>query len=348
MQLINNQVDIGVRVELPAKVFEHITDVVYESKLVYRTKQYGDSVRTFCMNPYGHVVAENVEGINTVNGHSYADPALRSENTNFALLVSNQLHRALQRALPLRQAHRLPEQYAGRRRAGPALRRPGQGRAHQRAPPEPVLHPAHPHRRRPRRPVPGAAQAAAGRHHRDDLRRWTRSPPAPPTTTPCSTARRSSSTPARIALSNELETAAARTSSPSATVRAPPAAWRRPAPPASRSPGSSPSGWASKSLRRKNRPAFRGMQGGSVLKWDQPSFAPAGMASSTMMQVELLLAVLGVDGGDQHAAALLAHHLAGRQVDDGHQASCRSAPRACSTWRCRRGSGGRCRCRRPG
>ena len=87
--LINNQVDIGVRVELPAKVFEHITDVVYESKLVYRTKQYGDSVRTFCMNPYGHVVAENVEGINTVNGHSYSDPALRSENTNFALLVSN-------------------------------------------------------------------------------------------------------------------------------------------------------------------------------------------------------------------------------------------------------------------
>ncbi len=89
LELINNQVDIGVRVELPASVFEHITDVVYESKFLYRTKRYGDQVRTFCMNPYGHVVAENVEGINTVNGHSYADPALRSENTNFALLVSN-------------------------------------------------------------------------------------------------------------------------------------------------------------------------------------------------------------------------------------------------------------------
>ena len=89
LELLNNQVDVGVRVELPATVFEHITDVVYESKLVYRTKQYGDQVRTFCMNPYGHVVAENVEGINTVNGHSYSDPALRSENTNFALLVSN-------------------------------------------------------------------------------------------------------------------------------------------------------------------------------------------------------------------------------------------------------------------
>lgn len=89
LELLNNQVDIGVRVELPASVFEHITDVVYESKLIYRTKQYGDQVRTFCMNPYGHVVAENVEGVNTVNGHSYADASLRSENTNFALLVSN-------------------------------------------------------------------------------------------------------------------------------------------------------------------------------------------------------------------------------------------------------------------
>lgn len=89
LPLINNQVDLGVRVELPAKVFEHITSVVYESKLVYRTKQYNDQVRTFCMNPYGHVVSENVDGLITINGHSYSDPALRSENTNFALLVSN-------------------------------------------------------------------------------------------------------------------------------------------------------------------------------------------------------------------------------------------------------------------
>jgi uncharacterized FAD-dependent dehydrogenase len=89
LSLINNQVDIGVRVELPATVFEHITDVVYESKFLYRTKQYGDIVRTFCMNPYGHVVSENVDGIITVNGHSYTDKKLRSKNTNFALLVSN-------------------------------------------------------------------------------------------------------------------------------------------------------------------------------------------------------------------------------------------------------------------
>ncbi len=89
IELVNNQVDIGVRVELPAKVFEDITNVVYEAKLVYRTKQYGDHVRTFCMNPNGHVVMENVDGLITVNGHSYSEASLQSENTNFALLVSN-------------------------------------------------------------------------------------------------------------------------------------------------------------------------------------------------------------------------------------------------------------------
>ena len=84
----SNRVDIGVRVELPAAVFAHLTDELYESKIVYRTKQYGDKVRTFCMNPKGAVVNENTNGIITVNGHSYEDPALQTENTNFALLVA--------------------------------------------------------------------------------------------------------------------------------------------------------------------------------------------------------------------------------------------------------------------
>ena len=84
----SNRVDIGVRVELPATVFAHITDELYESKIVYRTKQYGDKVRTFCMNPKGAVVNENTNGIITVNGHSYEDPAMQTENTNFALLVA--------------------------------------------------------------------------------------------------------------------------------------------------------------------------------------------------------------------------------------------------------------------
>ena len=85
---LSNRVDIGVRVELPAEVFSHITDQVYESKIVYKTQQYQDLVRTFCMNPKGAVVNENTNGIITVNGHSYEDPALQTANTNFALLVS--------------------------------------------------------------------------------------------------------------------------------------------------------------------------------------------------------------------------------------------------------------------
>ena len=84
----SSRVDIGVRVELPAVVFAHLTDELYESKIVYRTEKYGDKVRTFCMNPKGAVVNENTNGIITVNGHSYEDPAKQTENTNFALLVA--------------------------------------------------------------------------------------------------------------------------------------------------------------------------------------------------------------------------------------------------------------------
>lgn len=84
----SNRVDIGVRVELPASVFAHITDELYESKIVYRTQKYGDRVRTFCMNPKGVVVNENTNGIITVNGHSYEDKEKHTENTNFALLVA--------------------------------------------------------------------------------------------------------------------------------------------------------------------------------------------------------------------------------------------------------------------
>ena len=84
----SNRVDIGVRVELPAEIFEPLTDELYESKIVYRTQKFEDMVRTFCMNPHGVVVTENTNGIVTVNGHSYEDPAKHTENTNFALLVS--------------------------------------------------------------------------------------------------------------------------------------------------------------------------------------------------------------------------------------------------------------------
>jgi len=84
----SNRVDIGVRVELPYEVFAPLTDELYESKIVYRTEKFQDLVRTFCMNPRGEVVNENTNGIVTVNGHSYDDPAKYTGNTNFALLVS--------------------------------------------------------------------------------------------------------------------------------------------------------------------------------------------------------------------------------------------------------------------
>ena len=86
--MVNNAVDVGVRVELPAPVFEPITSKLYESKLVYYSPKFGDEVRTFCMNPNGEVVQENYSGIATVNGHSYAN--IKTKNTNFALLVSEQ------------------------------------------------------------------------------------------------------------------------------------------------------------------------------------------------------------------------------------------------------------------
>lgn len=81
-----NPVDIGVRVEVSASVMEDLTSVFYEPKFIYYTKTFDDKVRTFCVNPYGEVVTENIDGIWTVNGHSYYDK--KTENTNFAVLCS--------------------------------------------------------------------------------------------------------------------------------------------------------------------------------------------------------------------------------------------------------------------
>lgn len=86
---VNNRVDIGVRFECPAEIWEPITDQVYESKIMYRSPKTRSVCRTFCMNPHGEVVTENTNGIVTVNGHSYDDPSLYTENTNFALLVTH-------------------------------------------------------------------------------------------------------------------------------------------------------------------------------------------------------------------------------------------------------------------
>lgn len=86
LSISNNEVDIGVRLEVPASILEHLTRDFYEVKLVYYSRWFEDKIRTFCMNPYGVVCTERYGEVTTVNGHSYADE--KTENTNFALLVS--------------------------------------------------------------------------------------------------------------------------------------------------------------------------------------------------------------------------------------------------------------------
>lgn len=84
----SNKVDIGIRFECPDEIWNHITKDLYESKIIYKTKTYEDTIRTFCMNPSGEVVTENTNGLTTVNGHAYESQYKKTNNTNFALLVS--------------------------------------------------------------------------------------------------------------------------------------------------------------------------------------------------------------------------------------------------------------------
>ncbi|MFZ7102944.1 MAG: NAD(P)/FAD-dependent oxidoreductase [Peptococcaceae bacterium] len=85
----NNEVDIGVRVEVPNSIMDHLTKDLYEAKMVYYSDTFDNKVRSFCMNPGGVVSGEHYDGdVAVVNGHSYADPQLKTKNTNFALLVS--------------------------------------------------------------------------------------------------------------------------------------------------------------------------------------------------------------------------------------------------------------------
>ncbi len=89
IETANNEVDIGVRVEVPNSVIDHLTKHLYEAKMVYYADTFENKVRTFCMNPGGLVSEEHYEGgLAVVNGHSYADEKLHTNNTNFALLVS--------------------------------------------------------------------------------------------------------------------------------------------------------------------------------------------------------------------------------------------------------------------
>lgn len=86
IEMTNNQVDIGVRVELPALIWDHFSSKIYEPKIWYRSKLYGDVTRMFCFNERGNVVMENTDGVLTVNGHSYKRKDRKTENSNFALL----------------------------------------------------------------------------------------------------------------------------------------------------------------------------------------------------------------------------------------------------------------------
>lgn len=88
VEMANNQVDIGVRVETSDIIMEEINQHLYEGKFMYHTS-VGTTVRTFCSNPSGHVVVENHSGTMLANGHAYKDHRLGSKNTNFALLVSH-------------------------------------------------------------------------------------------------------------------------------------------------------------------------------------------------------------------------------------------------------------------
>ena len=92
LSVTNNEVDIGVRVEVPNAVMDPLTKHLYEAKLVYYSDTFENKVRTFCMNPGGIVSEEHYDtpggGIAVVNGHSYAEEERRTENTNFAMLVS--------------------------------------------------------------------------------------------------------------------------------------------------------------------------------------------------------------------------------------------------------------------
>lgn len=88
IKLQSNQVDIGVRVELPSVIWEDFSKKIYEPKIWYRSKQYGDITRMFCFNERGNVVTENTNGVLTINGHSYKDEARKTKNSNFALLCT--------------------------------------------------------------------------------------------------------------------------------------------------------------------------------------------------------------------------------------------------------------------
>jgi hypothetical protein len=86
LEILNNPVDIGIRVEVQAALLEELTQTLYEPKFIYYSKAFDDPVRTFCVVPHGEVITESSNGVLTVNGQSYAER--KTQNSNFAILVT--------------------------------------------------------------------------------------------------------------------------------------------------------------------------------------------------------------------------------------------------------------------
>lgn len=84
----SNAVDLGVRVEMKDAIWREFSSQIYEPKILCRTRTFEDRTRMFCFNQGGIVSAENNDGVITANGHSFADPAKKTENCNFAILSS--------------------------------------------------------------------------------------------------------------------------------------------------------------------------------------------------------------------------------------------------------------------
>lgn len=101
-------VDIGVRVEVRDEVMQFLNENLYEAKLVFFTPTFDDKVRTFCTNPSGEVAAEYYDGgLAVVNGHAYKAQEYKTENTNFALLVSKNFTRSF--STPIEYGKRIAE-----------------------------------------------------------------------------------------------------------------------------------------------------------------------------------------------------------------------------------------------
>jgi len=77
-------IDVGIRVEFPAEIYDPIESIMYDAKFRLRSRTYDDLVRTFCTNPRGYVITEEYDGFALVNGH--AENQRKSQCTNFALL----------------------------------------------------------------------------------------------------------------------------------------------------------------------------------------------------------------------------------------------------------------------